>query len=274
MARTVDQVRYILYDLKYSGYFRAWAIIWFVCFVFSFSVLIMLSQRADEAGNERDIHLQVSQYTQMTFPRFHFRISNMAIKGAAFYRKSCTHNGAMVLTAPCQDIQGVTPSVDVCFAVTSDQIVVTPSQTDHKTITCVMEVNGYNDTMIAWGLEGAQAVGSNSYADIYVASNNDAYVMVSQVNLLVNGQTIANWDRSLVYHSSVAIPGHFVVKTKISSFFVSSLSRKDSYDGYRAMGDIGGFFYFMVIIHTFLMIIIGAFLSNTSKFLGGETTTH
>jgi len=277
MATTLDQIRFMIYDLKYSWYFRVWGFIWFVGMVFSFAVLIMLSQRADEAGNELDLKLKVENVSELTYPLFHFRVSNRAV-GELFASKSCVHNGVPVLTGQCQAIDGVTPSRDTCFSVSSDQVVVTNTPNGNTDITCYINTTGFQEggnTMIAWGVEGnSNVIGPNSYSDLFIAPNDNAHVILRARNFYVGSQKISNWERSLVYHSSISTPGQYIVKAYIANFIVVDMQREDSYDGYRAMGDIGGFFYFMIILHTFVMILVGACLVNNSKFLGGDLVSH
>lgn len=44
----------------------------------------------------------------------------------------------------------------------------------------------------------------------------------------------------------------------------------DSYNGWMALGDIGGFAFFMMILHTMVMMCIGVCFNNDSQFLGGR----
>jgi hypothetical protein len=43
-----------------------------------------------------------------------------------------------------------------------------------------------------------------------------------------------------------------------------------SFNGWMAAGAIGGFAYFMYILHTIVMFLLGFFLTNNSKFLTGQ----
>jgi len=81
------------------------------------------------------------------------------------------------------------------------------------------------------------------------------------------------WEKSELYHSTVSTPGHYVVRTIISSFRVDHYEQTDSYNGWQAIGGIGGFAFWMVILHTIATIVVGFILSNESKFLAGSSNS-
>jgi len=273
MAKTTDQIRFIIYDFKYSWYFRVWAVFWFLGLVFSFTALILLSQRSGEAGSERDFKVHINNASELTFPRIQFSISyhNPAISIAT---KTCYHSGTPIITTTCESVNGVTPGLDKCFAVESDSITIYNNgrhnfNTSH--IYCHINTTAThvgNNSMLVWRTERGRGIVS----DLFLRHNSQIWVVLRPVNFAIGGTHHQDWERELVYHSSVAHPGQFSVRTVIATFIETDVRRVDIYDGYRAIGDIGGFMYFMVILHTLLLIIAGAFLSNTSKFLGGEVS--
>jgi len=274
MATTMDQLRFIIYDVKYSWYFRIWAFFWVLAFVFSFTTLILLSGRADEAGGEQDMRIHITNASQLAFPRIQFSISYHN-PGISIQSKSCVHSGTPILTSHCAAVNGVTPGLDKCFSVNSDTVIVynNGEHTFNKThIHCYINTTANhvgNNSMLMWKAEGGDNV---AYSDLYIAPNDQVWVVLRPINVVVGSTRYFDWQKELLYHSSVSTPGQYAVKTIIGSFYQRDVTRVDSYDGYRAMGDIGGFFYFMIIIHTLLMIIASAVLSNNSKFLGGEVS--
>lgn len=56
----------------------------------------------------------------------------------------------------------------------------------------------------------------------------------------------------------------------IGSFNVMHARDVDEFNGWKGVGDIGGLVFFLYILHTILMIIIGFFVNNDSKFLNRE----
>jgi hypothetical protein len=72
------------------------------------------------------------------------------------------------------------------------------------------------------------------------------------------------------YQSTVSFPGYYVVSTIIESFGVEHLEQRSLYNGWMAMGDVGGFAFFLLILHTIVMLGVGVFLANDSKFLHSD----
>jgi hypothetical protein len=58
-----------------------------------------------------------------------------------------------------------------------------------------------------------------------------------------------------------------VVSVIIESFGVEHYEQRSVYNGWMAMGDVGGFAFFLLILHTIVMLGVGVFLANDSRFL-------
>jgi len=82
------------------------------------------------------------------------------------------------------------------------------------------------------------------------------------------------WHRDLVYHSTATTLGHYSITTMISSFRVEHFEVADTYNGWMAVGDIGGFVFWMVVLHTFAMIMVGLAFPNDSGFLQNKTSVQ
>lgn len=61
----------------------------------------------------------------------------------------------------------------------------------------------------------------------------------------------------------------FRVVVGIRNFFVQHTQEVDTFNGWQSVGSIGGFIFFLVILHNILMFLVGFCLANDSKFLGG-----
>jgi len=81
---------------------------------------------------------------------------------------------------------------------------------------------------------------------------------------------VTTWEKTALYHSTVFTPASFTITTIISSFRVTHHEQANNYDGWMAVADIGGFAFWMVILHTIAMIVVGFILPNESKFLGAD----
>jgi len=90
-------------------------------------------------------------------------------------------------------------------------------------------------------------------------------------------QNITDWDRSLLYHSTVSVPGQYYIEVIIGSYNVWHIDQTDVYNGVMAMGDIGGFAFFLLVIHSIIMLFVGLCFLNNSTFLkntGSDSTDY
>jgi len=210
----------------------------------------------------------------MYHPRFHFRISGDE-PGHKFTSKGCFHSGLGVHTQSCMGNNPI--SQDICFAVTADSI----KASNHNfyrnwedvSIECWINttVPSSENMLIAWEFEGDNhAAGAGAIASVWIGPSDGAWVLLSNEKLSWNGVEYNDWHRKLVYHTSNEIPGVYRVAIIIDSFFVPHIESADSYTGWMALGEVGGFAFFMVILQGILMLAFGFCFTNNSKFLGGE----
>jgi len=273
MPETTQSVGKIVHDVTHSWYFRIWGSLWVVCAIVVFAALIVLASRSNQAAQEQDVRFWITTANQIYFPRFHFRMTG----NETILQNNCwLRSGAAVGTTPCQPWHGHVFPANACFAVDGDIVSAVNNNNaqrsfdDNERIYCNITTTGNSsgNTLIAWEIEGNETqVGSNSYASIWIAPNNMAWVMLEQSIIgTPNGDEIA-WRRSLMYHSTVAVPGYYMVASIIGSFQVSHWEPSDSYNGWMSIGQIGGVAFFLVILHSMVMIVLGIFLTNDSKLL-------
>jgi len=262
---------------RFSWWFRIWAVLWFGLFIAGMVALGTLGRRADIAGRERDFHTWYENTTQMYFPRFHFRIP-FDSPGVKFSSVACRHNNLALSTNNCEQWQNQVPDRGTCVAIPSDGILANHywEEPDGEVrIDCVITTtfpNATEDALIAWELEGPNhAAGGNALSSVWIAPNDGAWLILSNEKMLVNGKEFNDWTRRLIYHSTVITPGKYAVSTILGSFMVAHIEQADSYPGWRALGEVGGFTFFMVIIHSCLMLAVSFCFTNNSKFLGGES---
>jgi len=277
MGATTDNFHRISHDLRNSWWFRHWALLWLVGFILTLVALGVLGKKAEVAGSDLDYHVWFENATQLYFPRFHFRIPGDGF-GITFTGKKCMHNGLSLSTVPCEEWEGQVPSLSTCFALPVENIYATNEwnapETDPR-IDCFLNTTGNpnntEDALIALELEGPNhADGGNSYASVWIAPNDRAWVLLFNSKLTYHKRTYEEWFRKLVYHSTVSNPGMYHVEVILSSFFIRHVEQADSYTGWRALGDVGGFAFFMLLLQSMIMLIVGFCFKNDSKFLGGE----
>jgi len=240
-----------------------------------FSALIILSKQSNEAEREKDIQLWVENTTAITFPRFHVRLDHRS--PAVFINNNCYSSGVPLVPQACQSWDGFQPPMNQCIAFNSDEIVgVNDMSRDDSRISCtVTTTNGtyQGNMMMVFELEGQNVFswGGNAYAGLWFGPNNNAWIMLEK-NLLQatkHHEVFELWSRTLLYHSTASSTGYYNFTVIMGSYFVRHFEPKDTYNGWMTVGNIGGVGFFMVIIHTLAMIILGLFLSNTSTFLSG-----
>jgi len=278
-GETTHKLKQIAEDIKASWYFRFWLLSGIVLFFIGFSCLIILGARSTKADKDPNSIVWFESATSMIYPRFHFRVNN----GMVITNVSCHHFLNIVPTGLCDLHHGIQPSFAECQAVYGEtvEIVYNP---EHEMfdmgISCNITTTG-NDplygTMIAMSLEGENMiVGPDMTHSLWIAPTDEAWVLLTKGVSKLNKKTVVNdWTRKLVYQSTVSVPGFYHVRVIIEDFGIFHIDTEDVYNGWRAIGDIGGFAFALVLFHTAIMIIIGLCFYNNSSFLKkGEESGH
>jgi hypothetical protein len=60
----------------------------------------------------------------------------------------------------------------------------------------------------------------------------------------------------------------FYIVIGMGSFDVRYIREVDTFNGWQSVGAIGGFVFFLVLLHSVFMFLVGFCLENNSKFLG------
>eukprot|EP01120_Amphizonella_sp_Union-15-10_P006409 TRINITY_DN2044_c0_g1_i2.p1 TRINITY_DN2044_c0_g1~~TRINITY_DN2044_c0_g1_i2.p1 ORF type:complete len:174 (-),score=17.33 TRINITY_DN2044_c0_g1_i2:1-522(-) len=138
-----------------------------------------------------------------------------------------------------------------------------------KCTVSVTQPNAVDDIMITWEIAG-QSDQSIDPSATWIASNNDAWVLLTKsVYWNTKGKSKDLYDQRLVYHSSESEFLLFNVTVVYNSFEVWNYE-EESYTGWSSIGQIGGFWFYLVVMHTLAMVAVGVVLPNKSVFLRGE----
>jgi len=277
-GETLVRIHQIIDDLRESWYFRVWAFVWLLLALVVFSGLIILSQESNRAKQENDIVLWVQNETQINFPRFHVRLDH---RGNEVFQPGypiCTFGNQTINTAQCQPWFGFQPPQNQCVALETDKITAFNDwKRGDQRIQCeaITDGEGYNgNMMMAFEFEGQHvySFGALAYASTWFAPNDMAWILL-QKNMLQqtkNHPNVQLWESNLLYHSTVSQPNVYNFTTIMSSFLVRYYQPRNTYNGWMAVGSIGGVGFFMVCLHTLFMILIGFILANTSSFLSNS----
>jgi len=271
-------VRAIIEDIKHSWYFRVYGFFWIFFAIFTFAVLIVLGQQSTEAQNEPTFHFWRENATRINFPRFHFRINNLVDT----FNQSvvCTFNGQTLATVPCDTWKGHNHPITRCQAVSAENVIAENQARfnfDERRIFCRFATNyqsGVTDNLlVSFELEGQNIAnfGANAYSSVWIAPNNNTWILLDKAYITFWGQPeLEEWDRELVYHSTISQPGFYQVSIIINRFWIVHGEQSDRYTGWMALGEIGGFGYFLLLLHALVMIVTGVCLNNDAKFLSGD----
>jgi hypothetical protein len=275
VGQLFERISVIVHDFKSSWYFRVWGVLWIICAIFVFVALIILGAKSTEADREGNWNVWFENATQIEFPGFHFLIQDPT---QTIVYKQCAHLGNPLKLDACS--YGGTPNN--CFRVVTDGIYAINKWGEpmaNTQINCVINTTNFSNNdnlMIAWALDPHNDFASNPYfASSSIRPNNEAWVLLEKRvarprHALDNGdRELTFWRRRIHYQSTEADPGYYYVSTIIESFGVEHYEQKDFYDGWQAMGDVGGFAFFLLILHSIVMLGVGVFLANDSKFLAG-----
>lgn len=275
-GQTAERFRQIFHDIAHSWYFRLWGLLWVLFALVVFSGLIILGKASNTAAKDRDVVTWMENATSIQFPRIHFRTDHRGNETFEYY--SCNCEGQILTAMPCAAWKGVVPPMEQCVAFDTDSYYAVNDHTrDDARVYCELITSGYGpdgNMMMAMELEGEYVFswGGNRYSGTWFAPNDMTWIMLEKNILQASHKNppIQLWQQTLMYHSTVSQPNLYNVTTIMGSFWVRHFDPKDTYNGWMAVGDIGGVAFFMVILHTIVMLIFGFFMSNTSTFLSGE----
>jgi len=269
----------IIDDLKHSWYFRIWVVLWLVCAIVSFAGLIVLSNASEMAQKEPGFRVWTDFPEQLTFPNVWIFLQRSEIGDESISQVSCMYgpNNITVPTTNCP-FPGVEPGL--CYQITANTTVAqAPPQGKH---------NFYHGSdvifCLIWTTANASAV--QPYNTVLAAGIQDTRVPVFLGNGVITDVRLE--VESVQYHGSSQAPGtrytiesgtasnvvpngaNFGMALRFNDFRVLNFQKADLFNGWMGIGTIGGFAFFLYILHSGIMGMIGCFLPNTSKFLGGE----
>jgi len=250
MPQLISNLKGIIEDIKHSWYFRIWSFLWLFSVIFTFAVLILLGRRSTEAYLEPTFHFWSENASSINYPRFHFRSMHDTFLGGVV----CTHNGQIQVPLPCLPRHnGEVIEFSKCQAFDVSNIAVENKRGNfaNRILTCTFSTNFSIDPnyLVAYELEGHNVAtyGPNSFSSIWFGPNNNTWILLNKAIVTFRGQIPQEeWDRELVYHSTVWHRGSYVVSILINRFLVLHAEQDQRYDGWTALGEIGGFAFFLV----------------------------
>jgi len=272
MPKILNQLNSFIFDLKNAGwFFRIWIFLAAVCAIVGFTALIEISTESGTAAREKDWSVWVESVSSLTFPDFEVSVPNAQ---NAFQSVKCYHDSStLVATTGCANNTALLTCIKVLG---STQTALSSSQntigTGSNKINCAINTVNTNpntaNSIVTFTFPGARLDG----AEISVKPTQNAWILMRPIVISgIDGNSFSAFTKQLVYHSSELVPGQYIVSLVIGSFHVIHYEQADTYNGWLAVADIGGFAYFLLIIHAFIMIVVGIFLQNNSNLLLGKS---
>jgi len=260
MAKLQDSFAVLLEDLKSSWYFRIWATIWFICAVTVFASVIVLGAKATASSDDKSWTVWIEEKNSQYFPVFLFALGSE--EQGVFHSASCVGNGKELPPDSCS-------TTGSCYSFEGSFIKATQ---DENAIMCTLNATfaaGQNEA-ITFSIDGEDSDSSNQ-GFVSFAPNNDAWILLTKnVKDPSGGDDSDVWTAQLSYRSTLSTPGTYIVYIKFATFDVYHYEETTLYDRWSSVCDIGGFAFFMYILHTMFMATVNVFLDNDSHWLGGS----
>jgi len=256
-------------DFRHSWYFRIWFALWFICLIMGLVALGIFADTSIESGKQEYIQKWEEEVNEIGFPDFHIRFS---LNSQTVVSSNCSINSG----TPVPTSLGICIYNDTCLHVLteSNQIKACAQSSNacDNRLVCNLTLAGnpQDNQLVAWELDDDSegTVGPNSYSSVWIGNNNNAWVMLTKE---YDGDE-EDWDRVLLYHSAKAVDNQWIITTLINSFdIVHEEEEESAYGGWVAVADIGGFYFFLYLLHSLVMILVGFCLEKNSTFLNPET---
>jgi len=281
-GNTIGKVKQVIHDLGNSWYFRVWGVAWLALGLVVFSALIILSKQSTQMRQQMDLLTWIENSSSIPFPRFHLRMDHRQNHAVFQAPPTCYFGSTLLSVSPCPNWRGFQLPQNVCATFNSDSFSALNNwQVADARIYCEVLTTGFLGTdnrMLAFEIEGTNqyAWGPGDYASMWFQPNDEIQILLRK-NYWTQSHSspqIILWERQLVYHSTNFAEDFYNVSVIMGNFYTRHWQPKDAYNGWMAVGNIGGVAFFMVCIHTAIMAIVGLILTNTSTFLTSDESAN
>ncbi|PRP83582.1 hypothetical protein PROFUN_09131 [Planoprotostelium fungivorum] len=268
-----NRIGVIVDDLKSSWYFRVYALLWLVCAITGFVGLIHFGKEATRLSNEHSQRSYLVKTDSQTFPNIGFLIPNNGPNGQEYQILSLDCTGPTVdgvnattqpklITKSCSDTIFFKEQKR-CLYVQTDKVI----KSVDEALRCVAT---FNNTVAG---EHVEIIMSN---DVNLARNPQYLVGTTQDITL---SKIYKDDEFFFRRTANERNGASDVTLFHATFRFADLyehhqvTDDDAYTRWQSAADIGGFGFFLYILHSIVMFFVSLFLENNSVFLNGGAKT-
>jgi hypothetical protein len=268
----------LITDLKESRYFQVWCIMWAVVsivFFIGFGNITNISTTSNVQGSTTyqayRILEQNAEKTGLFFP---------AVQASTL----STNNSILSLTCNNDKNEAVTvyPSStswqQPAFTIQSQSQIATPSM-PHIGCDVSLTKNGTGpDDGVSTVLRLAFSdTGTFSQAEtVYIETDTIGTVYLSKTSYsgAITQSFYNPWYITHRLPSNQTALGGMQLFIEMNSFDVVNYQQYSTYTGWQAYADVGGMLMFAYVMHMVLMFVIGVFLNNDSRVLGGARASY
>jgi len=272
----------LVHDIKHSWYFRIWGVLWIVCASVAFAGLIVLSRSAEKNQTEQGFRVWTDFPSQLLFPNFYVHLLPGEGADEQISQISCTYGPQNVSLSigNCQFQSGP----ELCSMVIANTTMAIAPQDNNGNAD---PLHGSDSIFCAIWTTYNTTANNNTFNTVMGVSIHHTrvplYIMPDQVaNVRIEMETVQYWGASSEETRYTAVTGvssnyvpegaRFGLSVRYNDFRVTHYQKTDLFNGWMGVGAIGGVAFFLYVLHTFVMGIIGCFIPNTSKFLGGANS--
>jgi len=253
-------------DFGNSWWFRFWVVAWVISFIFAFTALILFGARSSEDQSEKGWRMWISEHDSIAFPSFQFRTDLDELTSTIASAQCLWKDGELAKQIKCTTDD---PNTSVEFFPEG----FAGSKT-WNSLRCYVNVSApaNADSYLAFGVTAGRTL-DRTDAFHYILPTRGAFVSLRLSRAKAHDKTVDFWGVQLSYRNSIK-PTTFTydVILQIDSFHVFNYEETTWYTGWMSAADIGGFAFFMYIIHWIFTTFLGIFMERHSKFLGIGTS--
>jgi len=269
-------LRLIIDDFKTSWYFRVWVLLWVVCAIISFVALGILSHSSSENQLKPGWRIWIDEPGQLNYPDFYFSLLPGENISVSISSQNC-YNQNHSISIPITGCDGAV-GLSECFVMQSSSIVSKYTEAARtfpfwagSHIFCDINITVENptadDTMLAVGVYNTDRIFPK-----FIFPGTVAEIRIEEEVIQPKGQSgMVRHRLEQNYESDRNSHAAFTVFFRFAHWRVMHFEETNLFNGWMGVGEIGGFVFFLYLLHTITMAIIGICLPNTSKFLGGNT---
>jgi len=279
----MSRVSLLIEDLKTSWYFRIYGLLWLVCAIVSFVGLVVLAHYSRYAQEHQQWLSWWAKDAQLNYPDFYVSLlpgenSTDEIQSSICYFGLRTNPQNVPIT------NCLTAPLTQCLIIKASTFVALPNpaqgtffNSPETQITCDVNTKILNpaidNSILAMGVTNDYVKTSEPSAYLY--NGTITQISIEQNVIVSKIHPKYTWyDVQSVPMSNVNPYAGYSFVVRFGNLWTQTSQETDTFNGWMGVGEIGGFFFFLYVIHSILMAFIGLCLTNDSKFLGGNNNQY